>query len=241
VHNYELILFDLDGTLYDFDEFMLAGLKHAFRSLHLTRGLEQGVLIETFTYYSESLYARVKQGTLSFAEYRRARAIATFNEFALSWTEELVDEFNRSWFELALESMKPDESLRSLLEALSRNYCLGVVSNGLAGSYRKIQNLGLDDVFAPDHVFIGEEVGTSKPDPESYRLPLRRFGIPAASTVFVGDSWELDVLGPVSVGMQAVWFNPDGQPAPTAHRPLAIISSLSQLPEVIVTRHQGNP
>jgi len=229
----ELVLFDLDDTLYDFGEFLRAGLRQAFKLHPLTCDLEHAPLLDIFEHYSETLYLHVEQGAWDFAEYRKRRAIATFEKVGASWTDDLVEEFNHSWYELALASMKPDESLISLLQVLSKDYHLGVVSNGLGGSYRKIRNLGLDNVFGPDHVFIGEELGTSKPQPESYLLPLRRFGISPANAVFVGDSWKLDVVGPTTVGMQAVWFNPRGRPAPMEPEPLAVISRLDELPNVI--------
>ena len=47
-------------------------------------------------------------------------------------------------------------------------------------------------------------VGYRKPHPAIYRSILTALGVAATEAVFVGDSWEPDVLGPIGVGMRSV-------------------------------------
>ena len=56
-----------------------------------------------------------------------------------------------------------------------------------------------------DDVVVSGEVGLTKPDPEIYRLSLRRFGLAAESTVFVDDR-QNNVDASIEVGMTGLLF-----------------------------------
>jgi HAD superfamily hydrolase (TIGR01509 family) len=91
-----------------------------------------------------------------------------------------------------------------------------------------IANLGWSGYF--DTVTFTQEVGVRKPDPRVFRFALERAGKRAAESLYVGDSWEMDVLGAKSVGMKAVWLNRTGQPAPG---PCHEIRRLQDLPRIL--------
>ncbi|HCT81825.1 MAG TPA: hypothetical protein DGG94_06790 [Micromonosporaceae bacterium] len=51
--------------------------------------------------------------------------------------------------------------------------------------------------------------------------------------VYVGDSYEHDIVGPAQFGMRTVWLNKSGAPVPGSTQPDAVISTMSELPETI--------
>jgi putative hydrolase of the HAD superfamily len=59
-----------------------------------------------------------------------------------------------------------------------------------------------------------EEVGFKKPCPEIFQAALRRAEVAAAEAVFVGDSWESDIMPAGGMNMGAVWFNRYGLSCP---------------------------
>jgi putative hydrolase of the HAD superfamily len=72
--------------------------------------------------------------------------------------------------------------------------------------------------------------GYRKPHPEIYALTLSALGVGAAETLFVGDSWGPDVLGPISVGMRSVHVVRDPRaPAPELVERAARVASLEEL------------
>lgn len=49
-------------------------------------------------------------------------------------------------------------------------------------------------------------VGARKPHPRIYALTLRELGVAPGETVFVGDTWTCDVVGPLAAGMHPVYL-----------------------------------
>ena len=95
---------------------------------------------------------------------------------------------------------------------------------------REITRLELDTWFE-FAIYPGNDC--LKPEPGAFTTALDRLGLPPHRVAYVGDSVKADVLGSHGVGMRPVWFNPWGDHWP--HRPdgVTVISSLSQLPELI--------
>ena len=87
-----------------------------------------------------------------------------------------------------------------------------------------IANLGWSQLF--ETVTFTQEVGAQKPDPRVFRFALRRAGQEPADSVYVGDSWEADIVGASDVGMSAVWLNRAGLPAPAPCREIRTLRAL---------------
>ena len=58
--------------------------------------------------------------------------------------------------------------------------------------------------------------GVEKPDPAIFRAALEVLGIPAAEALYVGDLYDVDVVGARAAGMPAVLLAPPGTTPPAA-------------------------
>lgn len=72
-----------------------------------------------------------------------------------------------------------------------------------------------------------------KPHPELYGRALRRLGVAAGETLFVGDRVKEDVVGPQQAGMLAALTHEHRQELTGAARPLAILDSLAEVPGLV--------
>ena len=68
------------------------------------------------------------------------------------------------------------------------------------------------DLF--ETILVSDESGWRKPAPAIFEEALRRVGVTATQTLFVGDRPDIDVLGAHQVGMRTAWINPDAAPLP---------------------------
>lgn len=230
----QLILFDLDDTLLDFNACWDRGMQEALRVHPYTCDLDPDTLFQKMKHYSEALWYLYEEKHVTFAEYRRIRFAKTLGEFGRETTDELADDFQRLFSQKNLESMGPTSSLIALMTELSGTYKLGIITNGpLDLSYKKVERLGLSTLFPSDNIFVSEEVGHHKPEPEIYQLALDHFGVTADQALFVGDSWLHDVAGPIAIGMRAIWLDWKGQQPSTDHQPLAVIKDLGELKAVL--------
>jgi putative hydrolase of the HAD superfamily len=88
---------------------------------------------------------------------------------------------------------------------------------------------GLRDCF--DVVIDSALVGVEKPDPAIFRAALEALGVPAAQALYVGDLYEIDVVGATAAGVPAVLLVPPGAPRPLG---CATIGSLRALADALL-------
>ncbi len=142
-----------------------------------------------------------------------------------------IDEVVRNIREAAV-SPRWHEPFPETEETLRRLRARGIPLHLLSGNVDYLpvllSNLGWTAFFRT--VTFTQEVGVQKPDVRVFQFALRRAGQAPADAVYVGDSWEADVLGAQRAGMSAVWLNRPGRPAPG---PCREIRSLRELPGLI--------
>ncbi len=229
------ILFDLDDTLFDFRVAFRDGMLQTMRSHPLTRRLDADHFYPIFDRYSHSLWSRVASNEMTFADYRRQRLMRTLESIGCAADMDAVDHFNQAFAQNYLDAMSPSEATTQLISRLADHYPLGLITNGPGDlTIEKLKRLGLTSFFAPQRIVVSETVGFSKPDPRIFAEGLTRMGVRADETIFVGDSWETDIVGAIHAGIAAVWLNPTHQEQPTDDTPMAVIQRLQDLEVVLI-------
>ena len=94
------------------------------------------------------------------------------------------------------------------LEKLKKEYKLGLLSNfdDAQTAHRVLTEKKLGHLFSS--IIISDEVGVRKPSPDIFSVALTSLETDAKDTLFVGDSWEEDIVGAAKFGMDSVWINP---------------------------------
>jgi putative hydrolase of the HAD superfamily len=94
---------------------------------------------------------------------------------------------------------------------------LGVVSNSDGRVDEALVAAGLRHRF--DVVLDSALVGVEKPDPAIFRAALDALGVAPAEALYVGDLYDVDVVGARRAGMEAVLLQPDiAGPGPDCRR-----------------------
>ncbi len=117
-----------------------------------------------------------------------------------------------------------------LIAQLAGRYRLGIISNGLPDvQYRKLENIGIRRHCAC--IVLSEEIHIRKPDPFIFSHAAALLGVEPAACLYVGNSYQDDVIGAKVAGMSACWFNRRAVPAPENQKinPDFVISWLSDL------------
>jgi putative hydrolase of the HAD superfamily len=76
---------------------------------------------------------------------------------------------------------------------------------------------------------VSSEVGFSKPDPEIFRLACRNLNVDPGESVFVGDLYDLDVVGALNAGMKPAWIRRDFSDEHESKKKAFELGSLSEL------------
>lgn len=103
----------------------------------------------------------------------------------------------------------PVDGLAETMDQLDvRGIIAGVISNSDGRLEDRLAEIGIRDRF--DFVLDSAVVGVSKPEPRIFELALEASGLPPSKAAYVGDYYEVDVVGARSVGMRPVLFDPVG-------------------------------
>jgi putative hydrolase of the HAD superfamily len=111
----------------------------------------------------------------------------------------------------------------------SRNVILGVISNMHGGLQTICHILKLSPYL--DFTLTSGEAGVNKPDPEIFLEAIKRSGTSISETIYVGDQYEIDILGAEKVGLSPILIDRYGRY--TDFNKCPVIHSLTELEALI--------
>jgi putative hydrolase of the HAD superfamily len=203
----DIVLFDVDDTLYSTTEFALKARRSAVRAM-IAHGLrieeEEGVaelseVVAEFSSNYENHMDRLldRLGPLAFSGRNPAMLIAA-GVVAYHRTKER---------DMAI---LPDA--RALLDALrGGGVRMGVISAGLqVKQAEKLIRLDVTPYLDPEAIFFSDQLGVSKPNPKIFSKCCEALGVPADRALYVGDRALHDVAPARAVGMRTVLYRGAG-------------------------------
>jgi putative hydrolase of the HAD superfamily len=112
-----------------------------------------------------------------------------------------------------LKNWRRSEGSEELLKLLKKYYKIGIITNNLKSEQQnKLQYLEFEKYI--DVMITSEEARISKPDPNIFRLALKKLNVKPEETVMIGDSWEHDIMGAKAAGLKCIWLNHHKKPCP---------------------------
>jgi HAD superfamily hydrolase (TIGR01549 family) len=234
LEHYDLLLFDLDDTLFGHSEAYERGVGDTLKQFPELRQITPNVFYKTFLKHNHLLWGRFSSKDLDFHEFSLKRLENTLKEFSISVEEEvslaIVKAFQCSY----LNHIHPHHELNEFLLELSSSVGVGIVTNGTVyNAYEKVHRLGLSSIFPESSVIISEKVGFSKPDKEIFQHTLDVFESSPDRTLFIGDNYFTDIVGAKSLGLDTIWINKFDYECPH-ERPDFTLKCLLDLKELIM-------
>lgn len=221
---YEWIIFDMDGTLVDFDSAEDAAFTLTFNALKERPDLR--TLKKMYDRINHRLWRQMEEGLIGAAALRVERFRVFLDETGIEADPETLSDTYLAHLS-GQHTLIPGAI--QVLESLQGPYRLALMTNGFEVVQRKrIERTGIARFV--EHVFISETVGFHKPDPRIFDHALEAMGSPRPQRVLmVGDSLESDILGGNRAGLDTCWFNPAGRDAGGSVRPDFEIAELTML------------
>ena len=221
------VCFDLDGTLYDFQEVMRHSLRITLAEL--TRRIPQcgeRLSVDKMIQIRDRTAQELKGRITNLEEVRLVSFKRTLDYCGID--DELAEELNQLYLKHRFEDVVLFDDVLPTLERLKGRYVLGALSNG--NSYP--QKLGLESYF--QFIILAQEVGMGKPDPGIFHLAVEKAGCLPNELLYVGDSQEEDILGAKRAGIRVAWFNrTNAQLQTNIPHPDYEISKLSMLLQIL--------
>jgi len=218
----DAVLFDLDGTLVEYDRSPADLLEVAFEAAAVEPFFGVEAYLDRFDDHLGPDVSIADGRANCFAEIaeRRGRAPDLGRRVAAAYASER-DQSRVSALPGAVEA----------LDALAADHALGAVTNGPPEMQTaKLEAAGLADRFETV-VFAGHET-PPKPDPEPFAVALDALGVPADRAVHVGNSLSSDVAGAHAAGLRSAWVPAESgaDPDPEPHYALASLAELRRTP-----------
>lgn len=148
--------------------------------------------------------------------------------------QDLPELFDRLWQRHRQEnlwSLIDRDAFPTLIELKKREMPLGVISNSDGNLEEVLRHLGLSKYL--DVIVDSAAVGMRKPDPRIFEFAVREAKVKPDTTLFIGDSYEIDVKGAQNAGLQAVLFDPSNQ---ATYEDCCIINRLKEVPGLFADR-----
>lgn len=128
------------------------------------------------------------------------------------------------------------EQIRPVLRDLHTKYRLGVVSNFYGNLTSVTRELAIDRYF--DVEVDSTVVGVRKPDPEIFRIALKRLNCDPARASVVGDSYDRDIVPAKSIGCTTIWLDGKSWKRPERiDQADRVIHRLQELPALVGSLH----
>jgi FMN phosphatase YigB (HAD superfamily) len=103
----------------------------------------------------------------------------------------------------------PVDGFHETMDALDeRGIVAGIISNSDGRLADRLSKLGLSGRFS--FILDSAVLGVSKPDARIFETATLTSAVPAGESAYVGDYYEIDVVGARAVGMRPVLFDPVG-------------------------------
>ncbi len=224
---YQVLLCDLDDTLFDFHKGETIALTNTFQAFGIP------VTPENWNAYlaaNKAQWLKLERGETTpqklrvdrFAEFLKA---AGLDRDAEGMSETMVVQLGQQRWPLpyAVE----------LCRQVSRHMPIWMVTNGIA----KVQHSRMENCVITPYVsgmVISEELGVSKPHPQMVYEALKQAGVTDKSrAVFLGDSLTSDIAAANNAGIDSILFT-NGKPIPESHPATHAVKALEEACKIIL-------
>lgn len=202
----DTIIFDVDDTLYDqlipFEKALRKSLKNSV-SDHIINQL-----YVSSRKHSDALFEKTQAGTISLIDMQTYRISAACQECGIEISNQDAVDFQDRYLEeqYKITLFKNTEKLLDFL--YNQNKQLAILTNGNESHQSmKIKQLGLTKWIPEEHHFISEAIGYAKPNKEIFLHVEKQLRLEKSKTVYIGDSFDNDVIGAKQVGWHSIWMN----------------------------------
>lgn len=224
------VVFDLDGTLFDYDRSEAA----AVAATLVDAGVE--ATDEVIAVYREANARQWRLREAGATTPQRLRVDRWHDTFAQVGARpsvavsQLAERYVRH---LATGHHLLDGAIE-VVRDVGRTHRIAYLTNGLADVQRPRLDASPLGPLA-EVVIISDEVGAAKPDPAIFDATFTAMGVPPrAAVTVVGDSLTADIAGAARYGLRSVWFAPDHDRVPAVvPRPDHHIRELRELPALL--------
>ena len=202
---YDMILWDVDGTLLNFRYSQKLSLESCLTEIGVTATEE---MVEAYDKINEGWWQRLERGEVTKRQLLSGRFLDFFQMYGIACQD--VEHFLNRYETNLGEIFTYQEDSLEICKELQGKCRQSVVTNGVtAPQLNKLRHSG----FLPlmEKVFISEQLGAPKPQSAFFDRVFEELpDVERERTLIVGDSLSSDMRGGENAGIATCWYNPEG-------------------------------
>ena len=222
---YKLILFDADGTLFNFDKAEREAFERTMRNFEIKENLV--ILHQKYEKINKAVWKEFEEKKINSTNLRIERFKRFFESQKLDLVAEEISPFYLKKLSQGTELLVGAEEIVRYFQGKCE---LALATNGLSDVQRpRFSNSMLAKYF--QHIFISEEIGFPKPNKEYFeyifeQLPFKK------TAIIVGDNLTSDIQGGNDFGIDTCWYNPQKLKNESGIKPTYEIHELEELKKI---------
>lgn len=198
------ILFDLDDTLYD----TATPFFQVLATYRLDYSHSDEAAFALFRKHCDAAFDLFASGELTLTESHIMRTQLTFADLGHPLSIEEALRFQETYQKRQGEIVLSPGIGQLLDELESRNIPIAVFTNGPENhQMKKFNALGLERWVPPARIFISEKIGWPKPCADAFGHVQEALKAAPDELLFIGDTYETDVIGGQNAGWTTLWYN----------------------------------
>ncbi|MCL2682597.1 MAG: YjjG family noncanonical pyrimidine nucleotidase [Bacteroidales bacterium] len=201
------LFFDLDRTLWDFDQNNRNSLFETYHQFDFDMDFE--TFFSMYKAINKMLWDAYGRGEIK-------KELLHVNRFYLTFKALKIDNLLMAteFAEVYSQNIEKHNILmphaKEILEFLKPNFKLYIVTNGFKEfQHRKLRNSGTEPFF--DGIFISETIGYHKPHLAFFEHVLKITGAKKDDSLIIGDDMRADIQGAKNAGIACVLYNPTNE------------------------------
>ena len=224
---YSHLLFDADGTLFDYDTAESKALATTFKESRIPFTIDYANIYRRI---NAQIWSDFEQGKISQQALRSERFARLFQTLDID-ADPLT--FSVAYLTNLGNAADLIDGAIELLQALHDKYHLLLITNGIPEVQRsRLAQSPLLDYF--ETIIISGEIGIAKPHPGIFDAAFHAMGHPPKQeTLIIGDSLTSDIQGGLNYNIDTCWYNPHQRPPNPTIPATYQIHSLSQLQLIV--------
>lgn len=224
---YRWLLFDADGTLFDYDRAELSALTDCLAEIGI--GMEPTYLA-AYRQINREMWQAFERGETTPGALKVRRFELLLERIG---TDHSAARFSERYLDRLGACSELIPGAEAVVRTLRARHKMAILTNGLKAVQRsRLERSSVRDCI--DAVIISEEIGAAKPSRAFFDAALARIGNPpVAQTLMIGDNWSSDIQGAADYRMDRCWYNPGGHARPAAPALTYEIRSLEELPQLL--------